>query len=169
MTPHSKQQQIHPLQVQHQGQSHGGSTVSPLIWSEPPGLLQEDPLETHRDHEASSTINGQKCSPVLSPGEGLPGPALRQKERLGIRISLGFGLNRNSCPRSRLLGGMWEMGVLPIFCYWALSASPRLDLIQIKRTSDFPKQVLPPALRGWASLDPSQRNWTEKPSHARLS
>ena len=51
MTPHSKQQQIHPLQVQHQGQSHGGSTVSPLIWSEPPGLLQEDSLETHLDHE----------------------------------------------------------------------------------------------------------------------
>ena len=112
MTPHPKQQQIHLLQVQHQGQSHGGSTVSPLIWSEPPGLLQEDPLETHLDHEASSTISGQKCSPVLSPGGGLPGPALRQKERLGIRISLGFGGNRNSCPSSRLLGGMWEMGVL---------------------------------------------------------
>ena len=48
-----KQQQIHLLQVQRQGQSRGGRTVSPLIWSEPPGLLLEDPLEAHLDHEAS--------------------------------------------------------------------------------------------------------------------
>lgn len=122
--------------------------MSHLIWSEPPGLLQEDPLEIHLDHKASSTISGQKCSPVLSPGGGLPGPPLREKEGLGIRISLGLGVNRNSCPSSRLLGGRLEMGVLPIFCYWALCASPRLDLIKIKRTSDFPKQVLPPAVRG---------------------
>lgn len=39
VTPHPKQQQIHLLQVQRQGQSHS------LLWSEPPGLLQEDPLE----------------------------------------------------------------------------------------------------------------------------
>ena len=122
--------------------------MSPLIWFEPPGLLQEDSLETHLDHKASSTISGQKCSPVLSPGGGLPGPPLREKEGLGIRISLGLGVNRNSCPSSRLLGGRLEMGVLPIFCYWALCASPRFDLIKIKRTSDFPKQVLPPAVRG---------------------
>ena len=39
------------------------------------------------------------------------------------------------------------MGVLLIFCYWALSASPRLGLIKIERTPDFPKQLLPPAVR----------------------
>ena len=53
VTPHPKQQQIHLLQVQRQGQSHGGETVSSLLWSEPPGLLQEDPLEATRlqDHK----------------------------------------------------------------------------------------------------------------------
>ena len=65
-------------------------------------------------------------------------------------------MNRNTCPSSRLLGGMWEMGLIRIADYWAvsalctslLSASPRLDLIYIKRRSDFPKQVLPPTVRG---------------------
>lgn len=58
---------------------------------------------------------------------------------------------------SRLLGGMWEMGVRPLFCYWALSAPPSPDLIKIKRTSDFPKQVLPSSQRSGLPWTPAEK------------